>query len=136
MNKYYTPDISEFYVGFEYEILEPGDKWEKRVGRVSFYLRTLLDKGYIRVKYLDEDDIQSFGLKLNERVEGLPDLYRKDIDKDNWWLAMPQYFDGGCEIRVWKINLGSRLSGGEFSGVVKNKSELGRILKMIGYDEF
>lgn len=76
-NKYYTPSLEEFYIGFEYEQYNYDDK--------KFYSDTIVDcdfmssdlkytsdngfttiieeikKEYIRVKYLDKEDIESLG---------------------------------------------------------------------------
>lgn len=69
-NKYYTPEIEEFHVGFEYEIISTttGSKvheWLKmsqpfRMDRMGEWL----NKDFIRVKYLDIDDIKDLGFTL------------------------------------------------------------------------
>ncbi len=89
MEKYYTPELSELYEGFEYEILEesyklissipPTKKWR----RDSFSLDTnciegwclnyllegeVVDPDRVRVKYLDKEDIQSLGWTLDEFI--------------------------------------------------------------------
>jgi len=70
--EYYTPDISEFHVGFEYEYLchfgENKGRWVKeKVDRnASFELcNDLVEMLHVRVKYLDEDDIKEFGFEFN-----------------------------------------------------------------------
>ena len=148
MEKYYTPELSEFYVGFEYEVATISNHTGKKgFGEMTFSLdfgagNDLLDtysEGYesthLRVKRLDQEDIESFGL-VKESEEGLPDVYRKVIDKDNWWLVMPHTLglDQHCEVRVWQVNMSSRLAGGTYEGVIKNKSELKKILKGIRYE--
>lgn len=78
--KYYCPDISEFYEGFEYEFKERMGNYSKnkfRVTKLNDALQHYLDRKMIRVKYLDQQDIESLGWDLgisfwerdtNERV--------------------------------------------------------------------
>ena len=64
-DKYYTPDISEFHVGFEYEMLFPNSKYYSLIfGNKITHLELEkfnddLDKiahAITRVKYLDKED--------------------------------------------------------------------------------
>ena len=65
--KYYTPEIEEFHVGFEYEEqVEPG-KWAWNTCHPNTFEK-LYDwdsmdmlKIRTRVKYLDQEDIESLG---------------------------------------------------------------------------
>src|SRR5690606_29619740 len=71
--KYYTPEIEEFYVGFEYERFIPKSNsteeecWEKLSMSINYLSLEELDNEIIekeiRVKYLDKEDIESFGFK-------------------------------------------------------------------------
>ena len=88
-NKYYTPTIEEFCVGFEYERMN-GDKWCKDIispndlcsGRDGLenefeeIYRKLRD---VRVKYLDKEDIESLGFKKSGK---------------NQWVGYEDYFSG------------------------------------------
>jgi hypothetical protein len=77
-DKYYTPDITEFKVGFKYERLvskkcgtkvpieEHHEIWEKQIATKD---NLITDYSYwpspiIRVKYLDKDDIEELGWEL------------------------------------------------------------------------
>ena len=85
-NKYYTPAIDEFYVGFEYEVAEiksadliTGEQ-EHKIWVHKFYDQgdlidlyynykpdfdsVTFDKTKLRVKYLDQKDIESLGFKF------------------------------------------------------------------------
>ena len=78
-DKYYTPKIEEFHVGFEYEqheiINERDPHWKMMVKKMGFSKKEInqmfynvdlignLDQKRIRVKYLDSSDIESFGFK-------------------------------------------------------------------------
>lgn len=78
-NLYYTPTISEFYIGFEYEYMN-GDRWEESEMRIQDYKSDGPDyersdswfeeeilRGIrtVRVKYLDQFDIESLGWELS-----------------------------------------------------------------------
>lgn len=125
-NKYYTPDISEFYVGFEYEeLVEDNDllyHWEKvkvyQCCEFDFIEDNLEHKNgdEIRVKYLDKDDIKELGFK-----EG----------------KLPyQFFDGIHKLVYLGDNKISITHEADdcylFYGVVKNKSELRKLLTQLG----
>jgi hypothetical protein len=141
--KYYIPDISEFHVGFEYEHChssirfvmldlrtgdrtnetEPKEIWEKSVftgnefdiWKSSFEFDDSLRDGQIRVKYLDKEDIESFGF-----TKTIEDQYYKD--------DFELLIDDDLFIQIIKDD------GFIFQGAIKNKSELRQILKMIGYE--
>jgi len=136
MSKYYTPEIEEFHVGFEYEMLEMGsktkynpatlDKWDDLTG--DYDSSTLLyeiarGRQLVRVKYLDREDIESLGFK---HVNGLVyDLPETNISLwYNFSLVTPS---NSVTIRKKE---GSMLF--DVAVVpVKNKSELKRLLKQL-----
>lgn len=94
-NRYYTPNLEEFHVGFEYEVYDyvwsysvqlfkrdqyvvvseptPGKKWIKHTYernqfidpdgeyKIIDYLPDYLEDEKIRVKYLDQQDIEELG---------------------------------------------------------------------------
>ena len=75
-NKYYQPDINEFRVGFEYEYLEHfGKDWgnwneyEVKADDSLYHLSQLLLSRAIRVKYLDDKDIEECGFTCLEVPE-------------------------------------------------------------------
>jgi len=97
-NKYYTPDISEFYVGFEYELycrdVNPTIKNGSTVWLKSWQAKTFtkaefergvgfdrnldLQDDWIRVRYLDKEDIESLGFELKHTDCG------EDTDNENF----------------------------------------------------
>jgi hypothetical protein len=142
--KYYTPDISEFYVGFEYERMN-GPDWEKsELTNVDCW--GTIARGYenefeeidslirsVRVKYLDKEDIESLGFKFTFQeyggtasIVGSNNKERNSSEfigiqfEDDW-----QYILNGPTIKLY--NNDGRL----FSGIIKNKSELIKLLKQI-----
>ena len=114
IHKYYTPEIEEFHVGFEYEQVIDA-KWEKcemhllDLGKVNNRLNSL------RVKYLDREDIESLGF---ESVGKHTIQYEKDNCCIGWYDSKRMFIDIGDE--------------SYFVGTIKNKSQLKKILKQIG----
>lgn len=104
-NKYYTPDISEFHVGFEYERMN-GTDWEKaELTNVDCW--GTMARGYenefeeidslirsVRVKYLDKEDIESLGFKESASIENY--FYRElNCNSEKLILELAQYEVGG-----------------------------------------
>lgn len=148
MEKYYTPEIEEFNVGFEFEFEVRGfnSGWTKDIifARFNNGWECNLDNtlamfedgcfGY-RVKYLDSEDIESLGFHT---------------DKERHWEYRELYKSGNYSI---EITLPSRkmiirtiddekdpdhFHGYEipklktiFEGYIKNKSELVKLLKQL-----
>jgi len=65
-NKYYTPTIEEFHVGFEYELKTEGE-WVSQTLDIDYSLNRVAGglANNTRVKHLDQEDIESFGFELN-----------------------------------------------------------------------
>ena len=122
-NKYYIPEISEFHVGFEYEIkLE--DLWINQ--SYNSIAMSEIDKGitnqYIRVKYLDKQDIESLGWEIDQYCSKEFCLNFKYKD---WYL---NYFISGLKT----IEIGREEYDSGFMGTIKNKSELKVLMKQLG----
>jgi hypothetical protein len=132
-SKYYTPEIEEFHVGFEYEELllktypdmDP-NSWVKKtitngIGIVNVYCDLQIDE-FIRVKYLDQEDIESLG------------FYH---DEDNCYFDGKFgdiglfYSDGDGMVKI-VVKPHSSNSPVLFNGKIKNKSELKKVLKQVG----
>lgn len=123
-NKYYTPDITEFHIGFDYEVKYKNDEWKKEclndelssLRFIDFKLKKEPDS--IRVKYLDREDIESLGFKFNG------DLFYKNNIKlqlhDNNLISITYLNSLNNEYRTFVEQL-----------TIKNKSELKRLLKQL-----
>jgi len=124
VEKYYTPELEEFYPGFEYEYLQLVNgvaKWKKdSFGRVVTSISTLkylFDNG-VRVKHLDHEDIESLGW-YSGRLQGL--------NEDSFTLNDNQlYWQDNQFIQIYNWN-----STIIFEGIIKNKSELRRLMKQL-----
>lgn len=141
-NKYYTPAIEEFHIGFEYEVLcnptkssEDDPAYYLEWSEETFYLneshinlvkyvdiQDRVDKeGSIRVKLLDQQDIEDLGFVYNSGMLQQDFIgYDKDIFK----------------LIKFKNNNKVMIFGKEyitlFEGIIRNKSELKKILQQVG----
>lgn len=133
MDKYYTPELNEFCLDFEYEEKLNG-VYEKKVfnGYTALIKKSFcgdygdwydsieedIESDRIRVKYLDKEDIKSLGWELKT------DLYIKDnltlqVHKDSITIKYYDNFNNEWKTKVEQIN-------------IKNKSELKKLLKQLG----
>lgn len=133
VSKYYTPEAEEFYIGFEYESLqdprypEKDNSWESNYIESAFELKTFLgyycsDNIELRVKYLDKEDIESLGFHTEDNGE----CYNKSIK----WVEIGLYPWAsltGIKHQYKIVRDGNQV----FHGVIKNKSELKKLLKQL-----
>jgi len=152
-DKYYTPEIQEFFVGFEY-IETPNRNFNPKFGwdTIMNYQNRIFDtstdiqrivklilKNRILVKYLDKEDIEDC---LGNNFKDSKSKYDAD--------DIVEYIDGSiwdkgiairCNLITHNVKITQYHFHGEyahdnshqlFEGTIKNKSELKKILKMIG----
>lgn len=120
--KYYTPEIEEFHVGFEYEYLTNGDEWVKHIINNKADLIDCIEdikESKIRVKYLDKEDIESLGFKYSEGYT--LDIYKKD----NKTIR----YDPSDNHMTLEETIDERNGNILFIGKVKNISEFKKVLK-------
>ena len=152
MNKYYTPKIEEFHVGFEYEEKSSG-LWTKQVyNELSPILNKKLEDDYgvlydtiqdyinqeiIRVKYLDQEDIER-ELKISPKRGGSYIFEKDSCFRPNWIngvhvMKTRIYFH---PINTWtKIEYYIENEWEKFfEGSIKNISEFRILLKQVGYE--
>ena len=144
-NKYYTPLITEFRVGFEYEYTYDGiSDWtkgpnlDKDIPYNSIYQK--------RVKYLDRKDIEELGFIYDNNTEPIPSRRDWEVPKlDKYELPLAffkdtQLEDGKLYIiylysdnTIW-IEYIKDCCGMDyiFKGIIKNKSELKVLLLQLG----
>jgi hypothetical protein len=133
--KYYTPTIEEFHVGFEYEELDPdyqgqsdGKQWKSiklsKEGLISIATNWKYFQEY-RVKYLDREDIESLGFEYKRTIKCLQ--FSDGMNSLAFYLNGTGSYNGINNIQI--TSFGKSIL---FRGLVKNKSELKRILKQIG----
>lgn len=152
-DNYYTPTIEEFHVGFEFEFSGLDGHWKpypfekqiifknKEESGINNGLFTLEWVGNIfseskldlsqrlRVKYLDKEDIQSFGWVLKEEITRQQIYcFEKTINGDKYTLTLWEEVIPQIKIEVhdyYDII---------HSVFIKNKSELKRLLKQLNID--
>lgn len=136
-NKYYTPEISEFHVGFECERFVDGD-WQKIVMSVNFLSLEDIDEeislNEIRVKYLDREDIENCGWSFEQQYGGTQKLnFNKDMGgTDMLGISSDLFLDYNLENNHTLISYYGDGDVTIFTGTIKNKSELIRIMKQTG----
>lgn len=138
-DKYYTPEIEEFYVGFEFEMLHVNsEEWLKKTVKGYKEIRYVeLLPNKFRVKYLDREDIESLGFEFKYNEKGNENIaFTKKYDNH------PRYDNQYVDV-IWNyasshvlICEGDNETGWDewitrFSGTIKNKSELKKVLKML-----
>ena len=132
--KYYTPEIEEFHVGFEYEKYTDMGIWVKQIIEKKHLKNCTIGQGSgfdkkpwfdfkVRVKYLDREDIESLGFKVKKEP------YRWQFVK-NYVNLTTAIYNSKEDIPHDRITI----RGGDnyFDGIIKNKSELKKLLKQLG----
>lgn len=136
MSEYYTPKISELHVGFDYYeedgryILKPKTINSTGVlARVAVDIKTFEgeEEQPIRVKYLDQQDIEDLGFEYTPHTDGL----RGIGNGGDLILQQCTNLNSHNGIGTW---ISTKSDATLFFGVIKNKSELKRVLEMIGYE--
>lgn len=135
--KYYTPSINEFHVGFECEIKVINGReisWRRQVLRpqdvgvaISKRRDPKMDGPQVRVKYLDQQDIEECGFNYDSTLEYQRKalVVRELRSQNNPWIKIVYHLEQHtCTLED--------VEGVMFAGIIKNKSELKKILKMIG----
>ena len=143
VNKYYTPTIDEFCVGFRFEVLNNAIwEWQhmnaSRLQEINFDDNTDNMSKY-RVKYLDKTDIESLGFvdihKGTDR-SSIDRCYKYQLRKivSNKYEPIPTYRIL-CNLHYYPDKPGIIYIGGLCDFNIKNKSELVKLLKMLGINE-
>lgn len=143
-NKYYTPKIKEFYVGFqcEWQSKIRNETWNKQICDVD-----LIGIAYDAIEHSDEEEPynEQFRVKV---------LDTQDIEEcgfihlgSGWYKREKCLTSAGtnfmtCKIRKWiknEVDIHAIYDDGEtqliFRGDIKNINELKKILNMIGVSE-
>lgn len=144
-NKYYTPSIEEFNVGFRYEWrFDPKEFWKS--GEATWIKKEYnqcfienpdtpcqnINENDIRVKYLDREDIEELGWCF------VREIFNSKLDE----YVHPNEGESGRTLRVYKdindfIKYGVDIGIGymDFYGEsynIKNYNELKKVMELIG----
>lgn len=130
---YYTPSIEEFHVGFEYEYKNHDGtvkdlsqiEWKKDIvdslNKLPYIERGLCIKGNTRVKYLDNQDIEELGWKFDLNITTKTNRYCLNKEITVKLLHGKEW----NKIRIFSHDIGI------FSGTIKNKSELRKLMQQL-----
>lgn len=129
-NKYYTPSIEEFHVGFEYETYSDQKGWEPKVyGLLDFidwgYDGNYICVGSVRVKYLDQSDIEELGWIKNDR----PLSHEWELGE---WRLMFYRARPDANVRLYKCGITPGTFRENIYLDIKNKSALKQVMEMVG----
>lgn len=112
MSEYYSPNSDDLILGLEIDYRDDkDDDWETTTIKGWAQMRSLFLDYFLRVKYLDREDIESFSLD--------PEKYK--IEKNFGYYHISERIVQG-EMDYWSIR---------YSGTIKNKAELKRLLKQL-----
>jgi len=142
--KYYTPEIEEFHIGFEYEYksdtyMEVLDKtegfWVKEIYSCSCLMdgesenndiESLIKEKNIRVKHLDRQDIEECGWELDgDSGDWSSFNYKKYSTSLFFSSGYKRQYEYPCKV---KIVIDDEVV---FNGYIKNKSELQKLMKQL-----
>lgn len=126
-SKYYIPQISEFCVGFIYEAFIPERNcWSVEIFHLNDSHITLIRQNKHRVKYLDKEDIESLGFVFdpNASENGIMNFEKGTKNKN---IGITVVCDQDVVIYKWAEGKEHIL----FDGVIKNKSELRRLMQQL-----
>lgn len=127
-DKYYTPSIEEFHVGFEYEWLNiSNDEWLKK--KYGSFECSYNSPERTRVKYLDQEDIESLGGSLIRTQSWDGGVFEQTYKLEKLDILYNPTPLNKCWVHIQKGNCTL------FAGRIRNKSELKKMLKQIGYGE-
>ena len=149
-NKYYTPKLEEFHVGFRFEVLN-NEVWDWQNMNASRLQEINLDDNLnlmskYRVKCLDKEDIESLGFKKSNKNSwiGYKDYFLDSINPE-----YPYFLFATIHIPIrddmYKILVHRYYNEDEpideddnyreptcvYVGKIKNKSELNQLLKRL-----
>ena len=140
-NKYYTPELLEFHVGFEFEQFE-NNNWQQTTlesdGAERFFvmLNTYESQDFVRVKHLDREDIESLGWHKHQETYFSFENKKIKSHSNEYFLneilvLSNSYF---LEITDFCIIIQDYDYEVIFKGTIKNKSELKKIMQMLNIE--
>ncbi len=129
MNKYYTPEAGELTIGMEVELLHSTNGWVKYINPDIKPLDANSLKEGVRVKFLDREDIESLGWKLQYSENTMWDYYKKEGTDNVLYHDKKDLITNGVWIK-WMNHNNSQWHPSRY--ILKNKSELSALMKFKG----
>lgn len=93
-----------------------------------------INSDYYRIKYLDQEDIESLGFEYSSNYADLPELgFLKDTNYLSPYTQYLLYYNTiNQQLRIERIvNCGTGKEDYLFNGKIKNKSELKKLMRML-----
>jgi hypothetical protein len=124
-NKYFTPDIEDMSVGYEYELYHQEDGWKKVIFSAwenfnyDAFIYCLKDKE-VRVPYLTKEQIEGEGWKFDYNL-GDFDYYIKTVNDTEYELEF--CYKERININIWKRTL--------YHGECKDINTFRKIIKLL-----
>ena len=135
MDKYYTPEIEEFHIGFEVECYDDNDKtWDIVYIDSQPALCNITGLNLnIRVKYLDREDIESLGwIYKGGKTIKKGKAYFSDEKEVIGITLRPNFFeDNHASIHIYALKPSGGIQNTIFAGKIKNRTELKKLLKQL-----
>lgn len=141
-NKYYIPEPEEFFMGFQFQYLSHAGEWLNHTFGESSFNNTESDQyddylmkwahAMTRVKCLNREDIESLGWRCRE-----PYIWQFFVgNHDRYQLITPIYTKNENFSSDEPIIIKDTVENWYlFMGLIKNKSELVKLMKQLGiYD--
>ena len=131
-SKYYTPEIEEFHVGFEYEYFDGTDDNEKLLfeinGKIPLeIIKNWIQNNKVRVKYLDKKDIERLGF-----IQITDDCFNFPIKEFRGRLNQEVRILVRDTILIYlAMEIGDKDNIVLFTGTIKNKSELKKLMQQL-----
>lgn len=127
-DKYYTPTLSDFRDGLEYEMLYQGE-WISRQFHVP--AKTMIANGELRVKKLDREDIEELGWRYVEDL-GVCTTYLLLTNGRAYELALYPEFNKVWIVDITRAEDNTVSQDTLYSGTCRNKSHLQQLMKDLG----
>lgn len=135
-SKYYTPKIEELFIGCDcfydgkpHKIISSNNLSKEALNRITF-------------KFLDKEDIESFGFKFDATRSKVDGNFVGSYGNEKYYLDYSPYnyngsFNPNVHLRIMKIKdfpITSYQNDYQFiyDGIIKNKSELKKLLIQLG----
>lgn len=141
--KYYIPELEELCIGLECEInqskINPKFEWEKYTvgqGYENITINRAISEivlGGIRVKYLDQSDIEECGFKYDNDSDTFKLWYTYEmyeLDKNNETINISRFYQNKLCAKVLPFSEWSEFN--IFNGEIKNKTEFEKLLTQLG----
>tara|TARA_B100001059_G_C17285518_1_gene310289 strand:+ start:135 stop:506 length:372 start_codon:yes stop_codon:yes gene_type:complete len=121
MSGYYIPEIEEFNIKFEYEIFGTKGWYDSKILPLVLnygHIKMLIEREQVRVKYLDDEDIESLGWIKSDY---------KSFNNDVFYFKEYQLiFKNHTSVKIIKDDMDV-----VYFGEIKNKNFFKKILEAV-----